>query len=121
MKLPISLNTLATFEAAARHLSFTRAAHELRVLQPAVSRQVIELEKSLEVKLFERSKPHRTAQPPKRPGATPRIPTPVTSNKLPASGCSRRASASSPIAGSACSSDPWRRLRAASRWRPIPP
>ncbi len=57
MKLPISLNSLATFEAAARHLSFTRAALELRVLQPAVSRQVIELEKALGVSLFERTKP----------------------------------------------------------------
>ena len=43
MKNGIALNNLRMFEAAGRHLSFTRAAEELGVLQPAVSRQVIEL------------------------------------------------------------------------------
>ncbi len=57
MRPPVSLNSLASFEAAARHLSFTRAARELEVLQPAVSRQVIELEKTLGITLFERTKP----------------------------------------------------------------
>ena len=52
-----SLNALATFEAAARHLSFTRAAHELGVLQPAVSRQIIDLERRLSTTLFERTRP----------------------------------------------------------------
>ena len=58
-----SLNSLATFEAAARHLSFTRAARELDVLQPAVSRQVIELERLLATTLFERTKPLLTLTP----------------------------------------------------------
>ena len=57
MRPPVSLNSLSTFEAAARHLSFTRAARELEVLQPAVSRQVIELERALGITLFERTKP----------------------------------------------------------------
>ena len=55
-----SLNLLLTFEAAARHLSFTRAASELNVLQPAVSRQMAALEFDLGVKLFVRSKPNLT-------------------------------------------------------------
>jgi len=43
---------LRAFEAAARHLSFTRAAHELSVTQSAVSHQVKALEGELEVRLF---------------------------------------------------------------------
>ena len=35
------LNALRAFEAAARHLSFTKAAEELRVTQSAVSQQVL--------------------------------------------------------------------------------
>jgi DNA-binding transcriptional LysR family regulator len=45
---------LPAFEAAARHLSFTRAAEELFLTQSAVSRQVQALEQSLGVRLFER-------------------------------------------------------------------
>jgi len=48
------LNPLRSFEAAARHLSFTLAAKELSVSQVAVSRQVAVLEDYLEVTLFER-------------------------------------------------------------------
>ena len=48
------LNALRAFEAAARHLSFTRAADELGVTQAAVSHQVKALEERLEVRLFER-------------------------------------------------------------------
>jgi LysR family glycine cleavage system transcriptional activator len=48
------LNPLRSFEAAARHLSFTLAAKELSVSQVAVSRQVAVLEQYLEVALFER-------------------------------------------------------------------
>jgi LysR family transcriptional regulator, glycine cleavage system transcriptional activator len=47
-------NSLVTFEAAARHLNFTRAAAELTVTQAAVSRQVQLLEDNLGVALFER-------------------------------------------------------------------
>lgn len=48
------LNALRAFEAAARHLSFTRAADELHVTQGAVSRQVIHLEEWLGHALFHR-------------------------------------------------------------------
>jgi LysR family transcriptional regulator of beta-lactamase len=48
----LPLNALRSFEAAARHLSFTKAGLELRVSQAAVSQQVRILEDSLRVKLF---------------------------------------------------------------------
>ena len=49
-----SLGLLRTFEAAGRHLNFTHAADELGIGQPAVSRQVGQLERDLGVQLFER-------------------------------------------------------------------
>ncbi|HEX7053635.1 MAG TPA: transcriptional regulator GcvA [Burkholderiales bacterium] len=49
-----SLDLLEGFEAAARHLSFTRAGEELFLTQSAVSRQIKELEQQLGVPLFER-------------------------------------------------------------------
>lgn len=48
------LADLHAFEAAARHLSFTRAACELGVTQGAVSQRVRKLEESLGLALFER-------------------------------------------------------------------
>ncbi len=48
------LGSLRAFEAAARHLSFTKAAEELGVTQAAVSHQVKTLEESLGTKLFRR-------------------------------------------------------------------
>lgn len=42
------------FEAAARHLSFTKAGEELFLTQSAVSRQIKELEEQLGVELFQR-------------------------------------------------------------------
>ncbi|MYG98863.1 MAG: LysR family transcriptional regulator [Acidimicrobiaceae bacterium] len=51
------LHLLRTFEAAARHSNFTRAAHELAVSQPAVSQQIRLLERMLGRVLFERSGP----------------------------------------------------------------
>ena len=48
------LNALRAFEAAARHLSFTKAAEELYVTQAAVSHQVKALEEALGVQLFRR-------------------------------------------------------------------
>lgn len=48
------LNALPDFEAAARHLSFTKAAEELNVTHGAVSRQVKSLEDYLGVPLFRR-------------------------------------------------------------------
>ncbi len=50
----LPLNALRAFEAAARHLSFTRAAIELCVTQAAVSHQVKSLETQLTVTLFKR-------------------------------------------------------------------
>jgi LysR family glycine cleavage system transcriptional activator len=49
------LGAFRTFEAAARHLSFTRAADELGVTPAAVSYLVRELEARLRVKLFQRT------------------------------------------------------------------
>jgi len=48
------LEPLLAFEAAARHLSFTRAGEELFLTQSAVSRQIQQLEGNLGGKLFER-------------------------------------------------------------------
>ncbi len=50
-----SSNALFVFEAAARCGSFTRAAAELNVTQPAVSRMLGRLETHLGVRLFDRS------------------------------------------------------------------
>ncbi len=50
-RLP-SLNALRAFEAAARHLSFTRAADELHVTQAAVSHQIKSLEEQIGLMLF---------------------------------------------------------------------
>jgi len=49
-------NGLVVFEAAARHLNFTRAAAELSVTQAAVSRQIQGLEAHLGVVLFHRGR-----------------------------------------------------------------
>jgi DNA-binding transcriptional LysR family regulator len=48
------LDLIQGFEAAARNLSFTRAAEELFITQSAVSRQIRALEEHLAVTLFER-------------------------------------------------------------------
>jgi LysR family glycine cleavage system transcriptional activator len=53
VKLP-PLAPLRAFEAAARHLSFTRAAEELHVTQGAISQQVKQLEEYLGFALFHR-------------------------------------------------------------------
>lgn len=53
MKLP-PLNSLRSFEAAARHLSFSKAAEELYVTPAAVSHQIKSLEEWLGVPLFKR-------------------------------------------------------------------
>lgn len=52
-RLP-ALDPLKGFEAAARHLSFTRAAEELFLTQSAISRQIQTLEAQLGVRLFRR-------------------------------------------------------------------
>ncbi|MBP1848591.1 LysR substrate-binding domain-containing protein [Rhizobium halophytocola] len=48
----LPLNALRAFEAAARHLSFTRAGEELGLTQTAVSYQIKMLEQALGVPLF---------------------------------------------------------------------
>jgi LysR family transcriptional regulator, glycine cleavage system transcriptional activator len=53
-RLP-SMISLRAFEAAARHLSFTRAAVELNLTQTAISHQIKNLEDMLGVKLFVRA------------------------------------------------------------------
>lgn len=50
----LSLPALAMFEAAARHLNFSRAARELGATQPAVSHHIAWLEAELHCKLFHR-------------------------------------------------------------------
>lgn len=47
-----SLGSFATFEVAAKHLSFTLAARELNITQGAVSQQIRLLERALETPLF---------------------------------------------------------------------
>ena len=54
-KIPM-LQALNCFEAAARHQSYTHAAHELSLTQSAVSRQIASLESFLGVQLFQRTR-----------------------------------------------------------------
>src|SRR3546814_12098771 len=51
----LPLNALRVFDAAARHLSFTRAADELAVTPAAVVQQIRALEDMLGVVLFRRT------------------------------------------------------------------
>ena len=51
----LPLNALRVFDAAARHLSFTRAADELAVTPAAVGQQIRALEDLLGVVLFRRT------------------------------------------------------------------
>ncbi|HSB99894.1 MAG TPA: LysR family transcriptional regulator, partial [Burkholderiaceae bacterium] len=48
-----TLRQLKVFETAARHLSFSRAAEELHLTQPAVSTQIKLLQQHAGVRLFE--------------------------------------------------------------------
>src|ERR1700745_932870 len=48
------LSALRAFEAAARHMSFSKAADELHVTPAAVSHQIHALEEDLGVRLFHR-------------------------------------------------------------------
>ena len=50
-----SANALFVFEAVARNLSFSEAARELYVTQPAVSRMIAKLEDHIGVRLFDRT------------------------------------------------------------------
>lgn len=51
---PVSLNSLVTFECAARLASFSTAAEELNLTRSAVSHQIGRLERTFGVRLFER-------------------------------------------------------------------
>ncbi len=51
----LTLRQLRVFAAVARHQSFTRAAHELHLTQPAVSQQVKLLEAEVGMPLFEQN------------------------------------------------------------------
>ena len=53
MSMHVTFRQLQVFESVARHLSFTRAAEELHLTQPAVSMQVKQLEHVLGLALFE--------------------------------------------------------------------
>ena len=52
---PVHLPGLLTFEAAARHLNFARAAAEMGVTPTAVSRTIKNVEAQLNVRLFNRT------------------------------------------------------------------
>ncbi len=49
----ITIRQLQVFASVAKNLSYTRAAEELHLTQPAVSMQIKQLEKSIGLKLFE--------------------------------------------------------------------
>ncbi|MHB8564164.1 MAG: LysR family transcriptional regulator [Acidiferrobacteraceae bacterium] len=51
--LHLTFRQLSVFEAVARHLSFSRAALELYLTQPAVSMQIKQLEENVGTALFE--------------------------------------------------------------------
>ena len=53
-RLQTLMTPLRVFEAAARHGSFTRAAEELSLSQPSVSRHIATLEQDLGVAMFQR-------------------------------------------------------------------
>jgi len=50
----LTFRQLKVFEAVARHLSFTRAAEELHLTQPAVSMQISQLEGNIGLPVFEK-------------------------------------------------------------------
>ena len=55
MKQTTPIHLLRSFEAAARHTSFTLAADELHITQAAISKQIKALEKTLNSQLFKRN------------------------------------------------------------------
>ena len=50
----VTFRQLSVFTAVARHLSFTQAAKELHLSQPAVSMQVKQMEERVGLPLFEK-------------------------------------------------------------------
>src|SRR5690348_10942753 len=59
----MELRHLRYFVAVADALNFTRAAEQLRLAQPSLTRQIHNLETELEVKLFNRAKNQVTLTP----------------------------------------------------------
>ena len=57
------MRALRAFDAVVRHASFVRAAEELGIHQPSVSRYIAELEREIGVRLFERSRRAVTLTP----------------------------------------------------------
>src|ERR1039458_4095319 len=55
-QFPFELRHLVYFHAVARHLHFRRAAEALALAQPALSRQIVQLERALGSPLFIRSR-----------------------------------------------------------------
>ena len=53
MSMNVTFRQLKVFEAVARHLSYTQAAQELHLTQPAVSMQIKQLEEQAGLPLFE--------------------------------------------------------------------
>ena len=51
--LHLTLRQLKVFESVARNLSYSGAATELHLTQPAVSMQIKQLEGNIELRLFE--------------------------------------------------------------------
>lgn len=49
----VTIRQLKVFDSVARHLSYTKAADDLHLTQPAVSMQIKQLEKAVELPLFE--------------------------------------------------------------------
>lgn len=62
MRLP-SLKNVQAFEAAARHLNFTRAGEDLNLTSAAISQRVVNLEKTLGFELFVRRGPKLVLTP----------------------------------------------------------
>ncbi|MEV6000529.1 LysR family transcriptional regulator [Streptomyces griseomycini] len=56
--MDVELRHLRSFAAVARHRSFSRAAEELLITQPALSRTIAQLEGKLSVRLLDRSSRH---------------------------------------------------------------
>ena len=68
-----SMTALLAFDAALRHLSFTRAGQELGRTQGAISRQIAQLEKELRTRLFIRDHAKLRPTPAARERAPPRV------------------------------------------------
>lgn len=56
--MDLDASPFRAFLAVAKHRSFTRAAHEMHISQPALSATIRELERRLGFLLFERTSRH---------------------------------------------------------------